>query len=231
MRQNRKSHEKEDDEMNRIDWTAFWANVRGFFAGLAECAKDVWGDPLARAAILWVMRRYVPALFAFTRPSAAKLTLLAHRSASMRGMARPSIQEADDMIHKIGLHVFPGFWDIPQTTRDRMCNGMGADSFGEWLREALNDYGRAVVWCSFIHDPAFYLPWNDGTRLRWQEWTQEVWEINSALCVAYAKLSADNWWQRFRIEAHAGIIAEALRVGAFQAYREAFVRGETLNGD
>jgi len=214
--------------MNRIDWPVCWLNVRGFFEGFAEIAKDVWNDPLARAAVMWVLRKYAPTLFAFSRPTPAKLMNMSRRSPAMKGMARPSIQEADEVIRKLGMSVFPGFWDIPQSDRDRMCNGMGADAFGEWLRESLNDYGRAVIWCSFIHDPAFYRPWNDGTRLRWKSWTQEPWEANSKLCVAYAKKRASNWWRRFRISAHAGIIVEALRIGSYRAYRSAFERGERL---
>jgi len=214
--------------MKKIDWSAFWFNARGFFSGFSELVRDVLNDPLARAAILWLLRRYAPVLFSFTRPTPSKLTRLSCRNGKMNAMARPPIQTADDMIRRLGLHVFPGFWDIPQETRDKMCNGIGPDKFGIWLREALNDYGSAVIWCSFIHDPAFYRPWNDGTRLRWKECTQIPWEANSKLCVAYAKLSAANWWQRFRIGAHAGIIVEALRVGAFSAYRSAFLRGEPV---
>jgi len=217
--------------MKKLNRRVFWHNVSGLFKGLAECAREVWREPLARAAVLWLLRRYAPALFAFTRPTPAKLMKLSRRSAAMKCMARPSVQEADDMIRKLGLLVFPGFWDIPQADRDRMCNGMGPDAFGEWLREALNDYGRAVIWCSFVHDPAFCRPWNDGTRSRWKTWTQEPWETNSKLCVAYAQRSADNWWRRFRIGANAGIIVEALRLGAYAAYRSAFERGEiSLDG-
>ena len=134
------------------------------------------------------------------------------------------------MIRRLGLSVFPGFWDIPQDARDRMCNGMGPDRFGAWFREFLNSYGAAVVWCSFIHDPAFYVPWNDGTRERWQAWTQDVWECNSKKCVAYAQERAANWWQRKRIAAHAGIIVEALRVGVYAAYANAYNAGLSVSG-
>jgi hypothetical protein len=177
---------------------------------------------------LWFFRQYAPALFSASRPTTAKLMRLSRCNGAVKGMARPSIQEADAMILKLGLHVFPGFWDIPQQTRDKMCNGMGPDWFGPWWRGEMNDFGRDVIWCLFVHDPAFFIPFNDGTRERWQKWTQDPWEINSKLCVAYAKLSASNWWRRFRIDAHAGIIVEALRVGAFEAYRSAFKRGESV---
>jgi hypothetical protein len=104
---------------------------------------------------------------------------------------------------------------------------MGPDAFGEKIREMVNGFGKCVIWCSFVHDPAFYLPYNDGTRETWQRDTQDIWEANSAICVAFAN-RGERLWTRIRNRVAAGIIIRALRVGAYGAYRSAFERGECI---
>ena len=202
----------------KLDWKKFFSDTRAFVAGALALARDIWNDPLAHAVILWLMRKWIPGA------GALATHLVCRRGKAMPKLARPSIQSADDHIRGMGLYVPEWFWNVPQATRDRMCNGMGPDAFGERLREMVNGFGKCVIWCSFVHDPAFYLPYNDGTRETWQRDTQDIWEANSAICVEYAN-RGEGLWTRIRNKAAADIIVRALRLGAYAAYRKAFERG------
>lgn len=202
---------------------SFVLSLRKFLDGLFELLRGVWSDPVARAVILWLIGKFVPGVKDL---AISRVQRLSKRADTLR-MPRPDIQTADDKIREMGLYVPHWFWGVPQPTRDKMCNGMGPDCFGERVRNLINSLGACVIWCSFIHDPAFYLPYNDGTYETWQRDTQELWEINSSICVAYANLKC-NWWGRVRNQVVADIITAVLKAGAYDAYVKAFKRGEKV---
>lgn len=214
----------------KIDWKAYWKQVGNCIIGFFEMIRDVCSDPLARACLLWLLRQFAPRVFAFAALDEKRIVSLEKSKGRLAMMKRPMIFEAMRMIKELGLEAPVWFASISPADLDKMCNGMGPDCFGRWGRELLNWFGVEVIWCSFIHDPAFYLPYNDGTYATWLRDTQEIWERNSAKCVAYYQGVASNWWQRRCIAARAGIIVDALRLGAYDAYRRAFERGEKIVG-
>jgi len=207
----------------------FFAAAKEFLDGLLALAKDLWTNPVARSAILWLVRRYLPGVVTlYVAPGVSRLTARVTRKfGALRFQSTVTIRQADDMVRRLGLEVPTGYWDLPEAERDRICNGMGPDSFNAKIRSLIDRMTSAVVWCSFPHDVAYCRPFNDGTYLTWRNLTMLPWERNSAKCVENANLTAPHWWTRAYNRAVAGLVIDALRAGAYQAWIDAYKRGET----
>jgi hypothetical protein len=83
-------------------------------------------------------------------------------------------RETDELagkVHRYGLDVFPGYFGLSSAQQERGFNGVGPDSWRDWMRDLLGYVAPILKPAAFIHDlEATYA--NDGTREGFEAWNR-----------------------------------------------------------
>lgn len=188
---------------------------QGLSAFLGLC-REIWSDPFARQIILWLLTKRLP-----------KMSVLAGTAAKAgygtipRAPKRMTIEEGLAEAKRLGLRCPSCMKALTAAQMDAEWNGMGPDSWAGWLREMIDNVAAFIMICSLPHDMSFVFQ-NDGSYAGWCQ-TQADWEYNSDLCLADAAKTA-GWWQRKRQAFVAALVVDALRAGAYAAWRKAYCR-------
>jgi hypothetical protein len=211
-----------------IDWKKFWKQTTSFLLGMMQCAYYVATSQLGRVVLLYVLRRYAPALFGRANPALAErfaARLRADTGKRPQSIGYQNTQPVADAVaqaRKLGLVGPPGMYDLPLAVIDKNWNGMGPDSWSAAFRARIDRVAKVVWLCSLPHD-LWYALYCDGTRATWER-TMAEWEtINSPKCVAAANIGA-NWWQRHCNEFVAAVVIADLHAGAWPAWQACYAR-------
>ena len=195
----------------------FFDGVKQFIVGVLDLARFVRSDPLARAFVLWLVSRWIPN---------AAAVLAKRQDRGIKSTATMPTSEGLRLCREYGLEGPSEYLDLPLEAVDRVWNGMGPDSFSTNIRLAIDKMGACVFLCSLPHDLWFMLPFNDGTYATYKI-VDGQWKRNSDKLVAIANKKA-NWWGRRWNEFAAQLVHDALVIGAYEAWKSAFKRGESL---
>lgn len=178
---------------------------------LRVIAVALWNDPKIKAFIIGLFYR----LFGVTNQDVMGL---------VRDYPRPTtrkLPDAYDMFLKcldLGLKTRPGFEQLKDFS---FWNGMGPDSWSEGLRNYISDKLDCILPCSMPHDD-WYANGNDGTYETWHR-TMTEWDINSDICLKDRAKTCSRW-QREVNWTRAQIASQALEIGAYAAWLDAYKR-------
>lgn len=180
-----------------------------------EIAVDVWSNPVARMCIVWLVTGRLPTLTEALKriPANPKAT---PTMTAAEGLAR---------CRALGLQGPPAYLELSSALVDSIWNGMGPDSWMASVRALVDRMASCVFLCSLPHDLWFSYLYNDGKRETY-ELVDKQWYDNSVILVA-AESVGKSWWVRQRMRFEAGIVLELLRTGAWQAWKDAYVRNTT----
>ena len=180
--------------------------------GLLEIAADVYNNPVARMCIVWLVTGKLPTL----------TEALKRIPANPKAASTMTAEEGLRRCRELGLQGPAGYLDLPPELVDSIWNGMGPDSWIASVRALVDRMAACVFLCSLPHDLWYSYVFNDGRRETYDA-VDRQWGFNSATLVKAASVGK-SWWQRRQIEFCAALVHQALRVGGWQAWKDAYAR-------